>query len=523
MYSIIIKNGTIIDGSGKEKHQADLGIKDDLIAKIKPEINAKAEQVIDATGLYVCPGFIDIFNHSDDYWTLFTHSGQESLLYQGITTILGGNAGSSLAPLINAQVIENIRKWANINEVMVNWQKMSEYLSELNRRKLSLNYATLVGYETLCRGLTGNTIRSLDAKEITALIFVLQDALKQGSFGLSNGLSFSYANLINQNSLVEILKATAKNNGFYSVHIRGEKEEFLPSIKNAIDVASQSKVSLEINHLKVLGPENWSQMDEALNLINQANRAGVKVNFDVYPYTVTGSSLMVLLPDWLAEGNNHTILNRLDDPIVRMRAIKEMGSMPYDYGKVIIAQAKQTSFVGKTINQIAENESCSPEQAVINILLANEGHVIVFIDALSEDNLKKTLAHPLSLVATDGTGYNSSFGKNGLLVHPRSFGAFPRVLSKYVREKEILSWEQGIAKMTSLPAQKIGFKKRGLLAIGNFADVVIFNPRTIQDRATFDNPFQYATGVEYLLINGQATIEKGKHNSRAVGRVLVKK
>ena len=523
MYSVIIKNGTIIDGSGIEKYQADLGIKEDLIAKIKPKISAKAGQTIDATGLYVCPGFIDIFNHSDDYWTLFTCPSQESLLHQGITTVLGGNAGSSLAPLIHAQVIENIRKWANINEVMVNWQKVSEYLAELNRRKLALNYASLVGYETLCRGLTGNTVRSLGAKEITALISVLQDALKQGAFGLSNGLSFSQANLINQDSLVEILKVVVKNNGFYSIHIRGEREEFLPSIKNALDAASQSNVSLEINHLKVLGPENWSQMDEALNLINQAAQAGVKVNFDVYPYTTTGSSLIVLLPDWLAEGNNHTILNRLDDPIVRIRAIKEMSNIPYDYSKVVIAQAKQPSFIGKTVSQIADNEGCSPEQAVINILLANEGQVIVFMDVLSEDNFKKALTHSLSLVATDGAGYGMSFNQKGGLIHPRSFGTFPRVLAKYVREEKLLSWEQAIAKMTSIPAQKIGFKKRGLLTIGNFADVVVFNPQVISDLATFDNPFQYALGVEYLLINGCAVIEAGKYNGRMVGRVLTKK
>lgn len=524
MYSIIIKNATIIDGTGKPKYQADLGIKDDLIAKIKPKIRGKAETMIDATGFYVCPGFIDIFNHSDDYWTLFTIPSQESLLYQGITTILGGNAGSSLAPLIDANVIENIRKWANVNEVMVNWQKMSEYLTELAKRKLALNYATLVGYETLYRGLAGEAWRQLTAAEVDILIALLKEALSQGAFGLSTGVSFSQIEAISAASMQELASVVASIGGIYAVHLRGEREELLPSLKQAIAIAKASNVSLEINHLKALGKSQWPQMDQALSLIDEAKQKGVELNFDVYPYAATGSSLLVLLPDWLAEGDEEIILSRLRDSVIKAKAISEMQKESYNYEQVIIAQSSnQPAFVRKSLAQIAANENCSPEQAVINMLLANEGRVIVFIEALSEDNLKKALRHPLSLIGSDGLGYDLNFSRRGMLVHPRSFGAFTRVLARYVREQNLLSWEQAIFKMTLGPAQKIGLKKRGQLAPGNFADVVVFNPQTIQDRATFDNPFQYASGIEHLLINGQLALERGQYNGRMLGRVLVRK
>lgn len=523
MYSIIIKNGTIIDGTGKEKYQADLGIKDDLIAKIKPKIRGKAETIIDAGGLYVCPGFIDIFNHSDDYWTLFTIPSQESLLYQGITTILGGNAGSSLAPLINHQVIDRIRKWANVPDVMVNWQRMDEYLKELSKRKIALNFATLVGYETLYYGLAGDTWRTLQPREVVVIADVLKQALGQGALGLSTGLSLSQVNLVSQQTLQAIIKVVAETGGIYAIHVRGEREEFLPSIRQAIEIARLTGVSLEINHLKVLGKKNWPLMLEALQVIDQAKKEKLNINFDIYPYTTTASSLLVLLPDWLAEGDNETILNRLQDPVIKARAIYEMKQEAYNYDKITIAQSKnQYPFVGKSLKDIAANENCSSEEAVCNMLLANEAHVIIFIQGLSEANFEKALAHPLALIGSDGLGYNLEFAKKGVLVHPRSFGAFVRVLARYVREKKIISWEEAIYKMTMGPASKICLKKRGQLALGNFADIVVFDPQTIQDKATFDNPFQYSVGIRYLLINGQAAIENGQYNGRFLGRILSK-
>lgn len=525
MYSIIIKNGTVIDGTGKDKYQADLGIKDDLIAKIKPKIRTRrADEVIDATGLYVCPGFIDIFNHADDYWTLFTIPSQESLLYQGVTTILGGNAGSSLAPLISGDVIENIRKWANVNEVMVNWQKMDGYLKELAKRKIALNYATLVGYETLYQGLVSDKWRPLKPKEIKAMAAILKEAINQGAFGLSLGSSLSQTNFISQKSLQKIVKLVAQAKGLYAVHVRGEREELLPSLKQAIGLAKSTGVSLQINHLKALGKKNWALMDKALNLINKADQEGLNINFDIYPYTTTGSSLLVLLPDWLAEGNSQAILDRLQDPAVRGKAIKEMKKEKYAYSKIIIAQSKyEHAFVSKSLRQIAANQGCSPEEAVCNLLLANEGQVIVFIEGLSEKNLKKGLVHPRALIGSDGLGYNLDFIRKGALVHPRCFGTYPRILGKYVREDKTLSWEEAINKMTLGPGQKIGLKNRGQIRLGDFADIVVFDPETIRDRATFDNPFQYSTGIEYLLINGQVVIDHNYYNGRMLGRILTKK
>lgn len=524
MYDIIIKNSTIIDGTGKKSYKRDIAVKKDKIKKIGDLKKEEAKTVINAEGFFVVPGFIDIHNHSDSYWTLFAIPSLESMLRQGVTTIIGGNCGSSLAPLIEGSIIRSIQKWADINEVNVDWLELSEFLKVLEKRKIGVNFGTLVGHATLRRGLLKEEFRELRPAEMKIMVNTLRRALGEGALGLSTGLAYSHAKIAPTSEIIKLAKIVKEHKGLYTSHIRGEAEELIPSIQEIISIGKKTGVSLEISHLKAMGKKFWPNFERAVKMIDEAKRKGIDINFDVYPYTSTGSVLYVLLPDWIAEGGKKMLLKRLKDPAIRARAIKEMQESPYEYEKVTIAiSPADRTFIGKKITEIAQSEGVPVEEAVINMLIASEGRIITFFDCLSEDNVKMALRHPLAFIGSDGSGYNIEYyAKKKELVHPRCFGTFPRILGKYVREEKLMSWEEAIYKMTGGPAKKLGLKKRGILTKGNFADITIFDPKKIIDKADFDNPFRYPEGIEYVIVNGKIAVDKGKYTGEMAGRVLRK-
>jgi len=525
MYDILIKNGTIIDGNNEKSFKANIVIKQGKVKKIGHLSNTKARTVINAKGLYVTPGFVDIHNHSDSYWTLFTIPSLESMLRQGVTTIIGGNCGSSLAPLARGNIIASIQKWADFNEVNVNWLSMNEFLNVLEKRKIGVNFGTLVGHATLRRGLIGEEFRKLKSEEMKTMKRMLEDALKEGAFGLSTGLAYSHAKIASIEEIINLAKVVKKEHGIYTSHIRGEAKELVSAIKETLSIAKKSKISTEISHLKAMGKKNWPSFSRVIEMIEKAKKQGLNVNFDVYPYTVTGSVLYILLPDWVAEGGKQMLVKRLKDPTIRIKVIKEMQeTQAYEYNKVIIAiSPTDRTFIGKKITEIAQTQGVSIEEAIINMLIVSEGQVITFFETLSENNVKLALKNPLAFIGSDGSGYDVDYyRRKKKLVHPRCFGAFPRVLGKYVREEKLMNWEEAIYKMTGGPAKKIGLKKRGLLKKGNFADITVFNPKTVIDRATFENPFQYPEGIEYVIVNGKIAIDKGKYTGKMAGRILRK-
>ena len=525
MYDILIKNGTIIDGSGKEKFKADIALKKGKIKKIGKINTNRAKKVIDANNLYVSPGFVDINNHSDSHWTLFTMPGAESMLSQGITTIITGNCGSSLAPLVSGNIIDSIQKWTNVNSLSIDWLSVKEFLDVLEKRGVATNFGTLVGHATLRRGLIGDEFRKLTPQEMKTMEQLLKEALKDGAFGLSTGLVYSHAKVAPTEEITKLAKITEKEDCIYTTHVRGEAEELIPAIEEVLSLAQKTKASVQISHLKAMGQKNWPNFSLALGKIETASSKGLDINFDIYPYTATGSILYILLPDWAAEGGKQVMLKRLKDKRTKQRIIAEMQkSQAYEYDKVRIAiSPADKSLTGKSITELAQTQGISTEEAIINLLIASEGRVITFFETLSEDNIRLGLKHPLSLISSDGSGYNTSYYKNqNELIHPRCFGTFPKVLGKYVREEKILTWEDAIAKMTNGPARKIGLKKRGLLKKGNFADITIFNPQTIIDKATFENPFRYSEGVEHVIINGQVVLFEKKFVQIRAGKVLRK-
>ncbi|HOZ16578.1 MAG TPA: amidohydrolase family protein [Candidatus Portnoybacteria bacterium] len=521
MYDILIKDAIIIDGSNSAKYRADVGICDGKIDKIDKNINAKkGKKVIFAKDMYLTPGFIDLNNHSDTFLTLFTISNQDSLLRQGITTILGGNCGSSLAPLISEDGLKAIQKWTDPEQINLNWLTFQEFIDSLKKIKIGVNFASLVGHSTLRRGLIKDEFRELKPKELKIIIEMLKTAMKQGAFGFSTGLAYSHAKMSTTKEIIELAKTVKAFNGLYTSHIRGEAEELIPAIEETIEIAKKTGVNTEISHLKAMGENHWPNMKKAIEMIEKTK---ANINFDVYPYTVTGSVLYILLPDWVAEGGKTQLLKRLRDASIKEKVIREMQEKKsYEYGNITIATSPiNRAFIGKKITEIAKAQEVSVEEAIINLLLISEGRVNIFLNTLSEENIKAGLTHKLSFVASDSAGYNIDYyRKKNDLVHPRCFGAFPRFLSKYVEKEHLLSWEEAIYKITHGPAKKIGLKNRGLIKKDYWADLVLINPNEISDKGTFENPYQFPTGIKYVIVNGELAVENEQITGKKTGQVL---
>jgi N-acyl-D-aspartate/D-glutamate deacylase len=437
MYDILIKDAIIIDGGNNAKYQADIGIHNGKINKISKNIDAKnGKRVIFAKDMYLTPGFIDLNSHSDTFLTLFTIPNQDSLLRQGITTILGGNCGSSL---VSEDGLKAIQKWTDPGQINLNWLTFQEFLDSLKKIKIGINFASLVGHSTLRRGLIKDEFRELKPKELKIMANMLKTAMKQGAFGLSTGLAYSHAKMATTKEIVELAKIVKGFNGLYTTHIRGEAEELIPAIEETVDIVKKTGVNTEILHLKAMGENHWPNMKKAIEIIEKNK---TNINFDIYPYTVTGSVLYILLPDWVAEGGKTQLLKRLKDPSIKEKVIREMQEKKsYEYDKIIVATSPiNRAFIGKKITEIAKAQEISVEEAIINLLLISEGRISIFLDTLSEENVKAGLAHKLSFIASDSAGYNIKYyQKKSDLVHPRCFGAFPRFMGKYVEKEHLLS------------------------------------------------------------------------------------
>jgi N-acyl-D-amino-acid deacylase len=522
MYDILIRNGTIVDGTGKKKYQADVAIKDGKISKIGKISWSRGKKEIDALGKVVAPGFIDMHNHSDSYWRLFLEPKLPSLVYQGVTTIVGGNCGASIAPLSSGKIIESVQKWADIREVNVNWLSMGEFRGEMEKRKLGLNFATLVGHGTLRRGIVGDDMRRLTVSELELFKNILERSLEDGALGFSAGLAYSHEREAKWDELEAMLEIVARHKKIFSLHLRNEGKDIISALDEAIDLAKQTEVSLQISHFKVMGEKNWPLSEAALQKIEEAQKAGIDVSFDVYPYTETGSVLYVYLPAWAAEGGKKMLLRRLKEPHLRDKIVSEMKELhEYPYEKAIVAiSSLDKNLPERRISKIAEARGISAEDVVVDLLVASEGRVITLLDCLGEENVARAIKHPLAIIASDGAGYDVAHENTGELVHPRCFGTFPRVLGRYVREEKLLTLEEAVKKMTSMPAKRLGIVNRGILQNNFEADIVVFDPEKIIDKATAEEPYQYAEGVSEVIVNGKLVLEKGKMTGEMAGQFL---
>ena len=522
MYDVLIKNGTLINGSGEPMFRGDLAIQEDRIVALG-NVDGAAERIIDATGKYVAPGFIDVNNHSDTYWELLAHPELKSLLYQGVTMIIGGNSGSSLAPLTRPDIIRSIQKWTDVSKINFNWLTTAEFFSALEKRRPAINFATLVGHGTLRRGAMKDETRPIHDAEVEVMERLLKQAMHEGAIGFSTGLLYTHARGAHINEILRLVELIHGEKGVYATYVRDEGEGLVKAVEEAVTVARKSKVPLHISHLKAVGKKNWPLMDEAFNLIETAALNQLDISFDVYPYTATGSVLYTFLPTWITENGAKLMLARLRDPKVRDAVIAEMRKSGTDYNSMVLSVTNIGKMLTRRkVSDIANLHGKPPEEVIIDVLLASEGRAIVSVETLSEKNVQKAIQHPFSIISSNGSGYEIEHVESGDHLHPRNFGTFPRVFAEYVRRHRSLSWEEAVHKMTGKPAKKFKLEGRGILKVGNVADVVVFDPETIADKATMEEPYQYAVGVDSLLVNGILTIENGVYNGKRPGKIYRK-
>jgi N-acyl-D-amino-acid deacylase len=468
----------------------------------------------------LAPGFVDLQNHSDSYWQIFDNPQLHSLISQGFTTILVGNCGASLAPLLTHEALFSFEKWHNLEGVNVNWVSYSEFIEELSRKRLACNVGSLVGYSTLRRAMVGDQVRSLAARELESIKSALAESLEAGAFGLSSGLSYAHEIIISELELFELAKIVKKYDGLFSIHLRSEGAEIVEALDEAFDIAKNTGVNLKISHLKIRGENNWEKFPEVLNLIETAYMQGSQVHFDLYPYDTMWQPLSTYLPKWAVEGGRTIMLKHFADPIQKNKILMYLNNLEIKFSEVRVAStANRLSFSGKTIGQIAKNFECSSEQAVLNLIQNGGSEVLVFEKNLDMDQVEQLSLHPLSFISTDGAGFSNQ--SSGGLVHPRSFGSATKFL-KGVIAKGGFPLENAIKKLTSGPAKKIGIKKRGEIKIGNFADLVIFDTKKITDKATYENPYLLSEGIEYVFVNGKAALAQGQLTGQFPGYALRK-
>lgn len=520
MYSKILKNGLIIDGSGKQPYKGDVAIEQDKIVLVGNLRKANAEEIIDVDGKYIAPGFIDIQNHSDVYWAIFDNPSLDSLVSQGITTAIIGNCGASLAPLLSRDALLSIRKWHSLEGVNFNWLTFEEYLKELSSRRFGVNIGSMVGYSTLRRGLLRDDTRGLKEDEHKAIKKALEQSLAAGAFGLSSGLSYAHEAIISEHELLDLAKTLKTKDALFSVHLRSEGAELTESIAEAIDLVNKSGVNLKISHLKVRNKANWHLLPHALNLIEASYQRGAKVHFDVYPYDFVWQVLYTYLPRWSYENGREAMLGYLKDKEQRKKIKAYLVSQAIDYASIFIASTSlPLNIVGKTIGEVAANQECDSEDALLNIIERGGSDILVFEKNLNNTQVEFLLGHALSMIATDGAGFPLQRDSK-TLAHPRCFGSMPKFLNLAIKNN-VCTIENAIQKMTSIPAEKAGIKERGRLEVDYFADIVVFD-QNVNSKADLRNPYQAPDGIDYVFVNGKTVLEKGKLNKTMGGRVIRK-
>ena len=538
MFDTIIRNGTIIDGTSKKTFVADIAIDKGTISLITGALNSTGREEIDATDLVVAPGFIDIHSHSD--LSLFFEPHAESKIRQGITTEVVGNCGISPAPLtaqsqyrddLIHQMETNGFPLSSLERARCDWLSQIDYIQYLTDKGVSSNLIPLVGGATLRIGAVGMKVK-LASGDIALIKRMLVKELSRGVWGMSSGLFYVPENYYTKDELLEICEVLAANGGFWSVHMRDEGRQLFAAVNEVLDVAQQTGASLEISHLKLEGKNNWGRSDELLGILHEARDNGINVNWDQYPYTAYGTSLISVIPPSLREQGIDRFLEDLKHDEFResvkegmLHGTKDWPSQLADieWGKIILSQAKNNKeLAGRTIEGLAQERQEDPVELILDLLATQKGMISIVAPAMSEEDVEAIMRDPVTMICSDGKAVSPQGRYARLYTHPRYYGAFPRVLGRYAREKGILDLSEAIRKMTSLPASKLGLKDRGMIAEGQAADIVIFDHKTIIDRATFEEPSQFPQGIEHVLVNGEVVINKGAHTGRYPGKLLRK-
>jgi len=530
-WSLLIRGGTVIDGSGSPRQAADVAVEGERIAAIAPRLEGHADRVIDASGHVVAPGFIDAHSHSDLFYLGCPSS--ESKIRQGCTTEVVGMCSFSQAPIAPGREAA-VRDWAGgIGAgIDLRWETFGQYLEALRQVRPSINVVHFVGHGALRLATVGPENRPVAPEDLRAMQRLLDEAMDAGAYGYSTGLVYPPSAYAPTEELIALARSMARRGGLYFSHVRGESAMVEDSIREAIRIGEEGGVGVEIAHVKVGGRENWGKMDGVLRLIDDARARGVDVSGDVYPYHAGSTKMDNLLPAWVHDGGLPKLLERLGDRAARRRITEEclaggerwgtvsQGRVGFD--EIMIATCRQHELEGLTLAALAGQTGKAPAEAMMDLLLEERATVGMVSFSQNLDNVAKVLAHPAIMIGSDSIGLSEGAGPKHGKPHPRMYGTFPRVLGEYARDRGLFSLETAVHKMTGMPARRLAFKDRGLLRPGHAADIAIFDPATIRDESTFPDPHHYPAGIPYVVVNGAVVVDGGHMRAAGTGRVLTR-
>ena len=504
-HDLVIRGGTVFDGTGSEGVELDVAVSGALVTRIAPKLSTRGKEEIDARGLAVAPGFIDIHSHGDS--GIDEDPRVESVVRQGITTMIVGADGASRASGSSSR-------------------SFSARFNTIDQLRPGPNVASMVGLGTVRGEVVGADDRPATASELARMVAMVESALGDGACGASSGLEYTPGAFSTREELIALCRPLQRRALPYATHMRNEDDRLLEAIDESIAVARGAGSRLQISHLKTQGPRNWDKLDKAFLLIEAARSAGTNVMFDRYPYLAYSTGLTNLFPVWSRDGGTKAFLARLSDPATSSRVKQETLAKVELIGGWDNVQLSGVSAVedrdaeGKRLGAYAKSRGADPYDTAVALLTRSNGSVGMLGYAMSEQNLEKILAHPLSMVCTDGSGFAVEGPTRRGSPHPRGAGTFPRVLGRYVRERKVLTLAQAIRKMTSLPASRVRLMDRGRLVEGLAADIVMFDPATVADTATFDAPFQYPAGIKLVIVNGTVALRDGQRSATGTGKAL---
>jgi N-acyl-D-amino-acid deacylase len=528
-FDLVITNGHIVDGTGSPWYSGDIGIRDGRIAAIGNLSSAARNSTVDVRGKVVAPGFIDMLGQSE--LTILVDPRLPSKIYQGITTEITGEGGSP-APL-NDAIIAADRAGYEHYKINPDWRTFRQYFSRLEKQGMGINLASYVGATSVRRMVLGDVDVQPTPEQLETMKTLVRDAMRDGAVGLSTALEYAPAPYARTEELIALASEASKFGGIYATHVRNESDSVLEAFDEAVRIGREARLPVEIWHFKVGGKANWGRMPELIARVNRARAEGVDVEADTYAYTAWANGMSAFVPAWAHDGGDAKLIERLKDPANRARIRKDMGTHSKDWDNewqeirgpedVMITAVQNPAlkkFQGKRISEIAATLTKDPMDALFDLLIEDNAFTQCAVFGMSEPDVALALQQPWVSIDNDYSGVSPEGILGEEHAHPRAYGTFPRILRKYVREEKKLALEEAIRKFSSLPAQRMKLTDRGVLKQGMWADVVVFDPETVRDLATFDDPNRLSEGMEYVLVNGVPVIEEGKMTGALPGKVL---
>ena len=527
-FDLVIHGGSVVDGTGAAAVTADVGVRDGRIAAIGPLADARATRRIDATGLVVAPGFIDMHNHSD--FTILVEPKAESAIRQGLTTLVLGESRS--AGPVKPGANEDPRSRAD--GVEIDWTTLGGYFARLEKSKVATNIASYVGEEQVWTYVKGYGQSPATPTEIEDMKKLVAEAMEEGAMGLSTALLVPPSSLATTGNLIELAKVAKQYGGIYSTHIRDEGERVFDAIEEAIAVGKGANIPVDIIHMKIAHKNLWGRVNEIIAMVQKARDEGHNIQANVYPYTAGQNNLSSIIPPWAVDGGREKMLERLKTPSLRPRLRREiLNGLPGWYNHylatgdgwggmilVTLRHEKNRPFQGKRMSELIAARGGNPADVLMDVLIEENGSVPTVFFHHSEPDMQLVMKQPWTSIGSDGGALSIDGPTSRTHPHPRYFGTFPRVLGRYVRELGVITLPDAVKKMTSMNADKIGIKDRGRLQEGQWADITIFDANRVIDRATFEKPHQYPEGIDYVVVNGTVVLEKGTHTGALAGRVI---